>query len=150
MKIGKGTYKQAGMMALVPLGLTILFAVSAICGLGFSADDEAKAEEPEGMTLEQILTVREINYEGYPRNFKGPVPFSHQAHQSVMCLDCHHTGDYIQCAECHMMETEDELVKLKLAFHRNCRGCHKALKQEDPTSKAPYRKCNGCHAKREK
>ncbi|MFO7987789.1 MAG: cytochrome c3 family protein [Desulfatiglandaceae bacterium] len=147
MKIGKIKHKKAEMITFVSSALTILFAV---CVFAVSADKEAKAEEPEGMTLEQLLEVKKINYEGYPRNFKGPVPFSHQAHKSVMCMKCHHTGDYIQCGECHMMETEDEVVKLNWAFHRSCRGCHKELAEENPESKAPDRKCSGCHAKREK
>jgi len=148
MKIGKIKYGKAGMMTRVSRALIILFSFCAVWGFAFSADKQAKAEE--GMTLEQILEVIEINYEGYPRNFKGPVPFSHQAHQSVMCMKCHHTGDYIQCGECHMMETEDEVVKLNWAFHRNCRGCHKELAEENPESQAPYRKCSGCHEKRKK
>ena len=150
MKTRKPRYEGTGKVSIAFLVLTTIFSICCVWGLAFSADQEEKANEAEGMTLEQILTIQKIDNEGYSRKLKGPVVFTHQAHKMVACIKCHHTGDYEKCSECHLQETEDEVVKIKLAFHRNCKGCHKALKKEDEESKAPYRKCKGCHAKRQK
>jgi len=150
MKTGKAGYDQTKMITIASSVLTVIFSICCIWGLAFSADQKEKANEVEGMTLEQILAVQKIDSEGYSRKLKGPVAFTHQAHETVACIQCHHTGDYEKCSECHMQETEDEVIKIKFAFHRNCRGCHKALKKENEESKAPYRKCKGCHAKRQK
>ena len=69
----------------------------------------------------------------------GTVTFNHAAHQGrTDCATCHHTGDYIQCTNCHGVEAK--APKAKTAFHKTCKGCHKKL-QQGPT------KCKECHIK---
>jgi hypothetical protein len=37
--------------------------------------------------------------------------------------------------------------KLKLAFHKNCRTCHRKIKKENPRTSAPIT-CGKCHEKK--
>lgn len=83
------------------------------------------------------------------------VPFNHYSHASsrgykIVCDRCHHTGDLVQCTDCHAdtaKRTEEGAVvpKGKRAFHRLCLGCHEALVDSDPASPAPV-ECQGCHS----
>ena len=118
------------------------------------------AEESEKKNLDDIR----IENEGYERDIKGPVPFSHRAHAKdygISCWDCHHVyeggentwmpwGDSSQeCSACHdPNEKQGDVDKLQNAYHNNCKDCHKALAEEEkPTG--PFRKCNDCHQKKE-
>jgi hypothetical protein len=109
---------------------------------------------PDEITLED---------EGYKSNRRGPVYFSHLNHAEdygVLCEDCHHhyqdgenvweEGDPVKrCAECHdPRETKGKIKNLKLAFHKNCKNCHRELAKEGITKDAPYRKCSDCHGYR--
>jgi DnaJ-class molecular chaperone len=53
-------------------------------------------------------------------------------------------GQPIQkCITCHdVKETKGKVLKLQLAYHTNCKECHKTLK------KGPVDKCTDCHAKK--
>jgi hypothetical protein len=83
------------------------------------------------------------------------VGFNHFSHASsraykIACERCHHTGDPVQCTECHqpIAKRTDEgqvVPKGKRAFHRLCLGCHEALVDSDPSSPAPG-ECAGCHS----
>jgi len=99
-----------------------------------------------------------IDNRGYKSDRKGPVPFSHQAHAEdygFTCDECHHVyksgknvweeGDEVQkCSACHdPVESKGNTKKLQIAFHGNCRDCHK----ESGSSDAPYKTCYGCHKK---
>ena len=127
--------------------LTLIFAMLLILGLG-----ALKATEMP----DEIILDRDI----YGSNRKGPVTFSHQMHAEdydVACKECHHIyedgkniwedGDSVEkCASCHdPFESEDKAMKLRTAFHKNCKGCHKQLKKEGISDDAPYRKCTDCH-----
>ena len=69
----------------------------------------------------------------------GTVTFDHSAHQKrTDCETCHHTGDYAQCKSCHGVDPK--APKAKVAYHKNCKDCHKELKK-GPT------KCKECHIK---
>ncbi len=69
----------------------------------------------------------------------GTVTFDHAAHQKrTECSTCHHTGDYVKCKSCHGVDSK--APKAKNAYHKNCKSCHKELKQ-GPT------KCKECHVK---
>ena len=98
-----------------------------------------------------------IKNEGYKKNLRSPVPFNHQKHAEdygIGCNECHHEyqdGKNIwqegmevkKCIDCHDPETKEEgVLRLMLAYHRNCQGCHRDIKDEE---KAPVRKCAGCH-----
>lgn len=101
-----------------------------------------------------------INTEGYKKDLKGSVYLSHAKHNeeyNVACDKCHHeynadkvntwkSGDPTKkCIECHDVNKSDgDVKKLKLAFHENCKTCHK----EDGGDNAPT-KCTGCHAKKD-
>ena len=98
---------------------------------------------------------------------KGAPIFTHEKHvkvHKVECNQCHHIYEdgkntwkdgmaVAKCGECHDEPTiksetklppEDQKKNLKLAFHNNCRACHKALKKENPENKAPVT-CKQCH-----
>jgi hypothetical protein len=92
------------------------------------------------------------------RNKAAPVPFNHFTHASgagykIGCDKCHHTGGDTACRDCHlslatMDERGDTIPREKRAFHVQCKGCHKALKQNQPDTKAPTT-CKECHRDRE-
>jgi hypothetical protein len=98
-----------------------------------------------------------IENEGYKKDIKGPVAFNHQQHSEdygIQCEECHHEyqdGKNIwqegmevkKCIACHdPQKKQGNADRLNNAFHKNCRNCHKDIKDDD---KAPYRKCSGCH-----
>ena len=120
----------------------------------------SETEEAETKNLDDIR----IENEGYERDIKGHVPFSHLAHAKdygISCWNCHHVyeegentwspwGDPAQkCSTCHdPNEKQGDVDKLQNAYHNNCKDCHKALAAEEkPTG--PFRKCNDCHQKEE-
>jgi len=102
-----------------------------------------------------------INNTGYATDKKGPVKLSHKKHVAeygAKCTDCHHIykdgknvlkeGDPIQkCSQCHSpVKKEGKVLKLNLAYHKNCKDCHKKAAEEGK-DKAPFKKCNDCHEK---
>jgi hypothetical protein len=126
-----------------------LIGASIFCGSGSIAN-----EIPDFIELDQDV---------YKSNRKGPVPFEHEMHAEdyeVACDECHHIfkegknvwkeGDPVQrCVACHdPSKSEGDVKKLRLAFHKNCKGCHRKLKKEGISEDAPYRKCTDCHRKK--
>lgn len=102
-----------------------------------------------------------ISNEGYKTDKKGPVKFFHKKHHveyKVACTECHHIykdgknvlkeGDPIKkCSECHSpLKKEGNVLKLNLAYHKNCKNCHKKAAEEGKN--APFKKCNDCHQKK--
>lgn len=100
-----------------------------------------------------------IDNKGYASDKKGPVKLTHKKHAEeygTACTDCHHVfedgknvwkeGDPVhKCSECHDYEkSEGGALKLQLAFHKNCKGCHKDAYKAGKKD-APFRKCNDCH-----
>ena len=115
------------------------------------------------LTAADVPDEAVICNEGYKTDKKGPVKLSHKKHAEeykVGCLECHHKyengknvlkkGDPIQkCAECHSpLKKEGKVLKLNLAYHKNCKTCHKAIMEKDPSKKAPFKKCSDCHQKK--
>ena len=101
---------------------------------------------------------------------KRGVKLTHEKHATsykIGCDECHHIysggkntwkeGIHVdRCESCHDEPTVKGETKLppdlkkrnlKLAFHRNCQGCHRKLRKENPSSKAPTT-CSKCHKKR--
>ena len=101
---------------------------------------------------------------------KGAPIFTHEKHvkvHKVACNECHHIYEdgkntwkegmtVARCGACHDEPTiknetklppEDQKKNLKLAFHNNCRACHKTLKKENPETNAPVT-CKQCHPKK--
>jgi len=130
------------------------------------------AEEPDRVTSDktipaEIVMVQEI----WETPTKSAVKFTHENHikiHKINCNECHHIYEdgknvwddsmpAARCETCHNEPTvkgekqlppEDQKRNLKLAFHNNCRGCHKEVKKENPETKAPL-KCSECHKKKE-
>ena len=135
---------KKGLLALIVLTLTgLLFLTVGVL---------TAADMPDKIT---------VNTEGYKKDKKGSVEFSHMKHSSdygVACSECHHEytdgkntwkqDDPVKkCAECHdANENQGEAKKLMTAFHKNCKDCHKEAVKEG--KKAPTSKCNDCHSKK--
>jgi len=112
------------------------------------------AEEPS--VPEEIV----IDNAGYEKDRKGPVNFSHLTHiedYEVSCDACHHDyqegknvwkeGDPVKkCADCHSpLESKENVKKLSIAFHKNCKTCHKKAVKEGVSEDAPFKSCYHCH-----
>jgi hypothetical protein len=102
-----------------------------------------------------------IKNDGYRPDRKGPVHFSHAAHAdsyAIRCEVCHHEyedgvnvweegEDVPACNECHETDDEDNgMLRLKMAYHKNCQGCHK-VEPSRVSGAAPFNRCNACHLK---
>lgn len=95
------------------------------------------------------------------------VSFNHTMHFDDLgydCTECHHLykgGENVwdedqgvkKCQECHNEPTvknerrlpiPKQKLNLKLAFHDNCKGCHRTYNHENDTDSAPIR-CQDCH-----
>lgn len=107
-----------------------------------------------------------IQNEGYKKDKKPPVKMSHKKHTEeykVACTECHHEykdkknvwkkGEPVKkCAECHsplktVKKEGTKIYKLNLAYHKNCKNCHKKVVEKDSNKKAPFKKCSNCHKK---
>lgn len=145
--------------------LLISLLVSAGVFVGFEVEAQKAAEKDATDVGEKsstmALDVLILDNEGYKKDRKGPVEFSHKKHArdyKVLCWECHHEYkdkeniwvpwvETKKCRECHdPMKKEITEIKLQKAFHYNCKGCHKALAKEDKKTGA-YQKCAGCHKK---
>jgi hypothetical protein len=132
---------------------TLVFV--AIVGLVFLAIGTLQAQS-------DVQPPKEVKIysDAFKDHKKGPVMFNHEEHvvkDKIACAECHHVykdgknvwkeGEPVQkCDACHSPdEKKGNADKLQLAFHNNCHGCHKALKDK----KAPYRKCTDCHEKKD-
>lgn len=96
-----------------------------------------------GSTIDVIT----INNE-YPRKIKTPVILNHSEHNidyGIECIECHHDigegKDPRPCLNCHKINSV-KILKLKNAYHKNCRDCHKEMGNNT--------KCSDCHKKEEK
>lgn len=107
----------------------------------------------------------------FKEHTKGPVKLNHDKHAksySTGCNECHHiyeNGKNVwkegmevkKCQVCHNEPTvkkekslplDLQKKNLKLAFHNNCRTCHRKVRADDPDTTAPTT-CSGCHQKKE-
>ena len=102
-----------------------------------------------------------IENTGYKTDRKGPVVFSHGDHSdSFECQQCHHIykdgkniwneGDPVKkCVECPSpLKSEGNVKKLSIAYHKNCKGCHRKIAKEEGSTSAPYKQCSDCHQKK--
>ncbi len=104
-----------------------------------------------------------IDHAGYQKDRKGPVHFSHLTHiedYEVSCDACHHDyqegknvwkeGDPVKkCADCHSpVESRENVKKLSIAFHKNCKSCHKKAVEEGVSEDAPFKSCYHCHERK--
>lgn len=90
-----------------------------------------------------------VTIDGMSHWFTG-VEFPHADHADMAgsCADCHHHGDgpddINTCDSCHSLAfdpAEPETPQLKMAYHQNCIGCHRA-EESGPTA------CIDCHARK--
>ncbi|MBN2381971.1 cytochrome c3 family protein [bacterium] len=101
------------------------------------------------LVLAQTQSPDTINLE----NSHGTVTLDHAGHAKRLgpekCSTCHHTStvdaqDYQKCSNCHAPKKVKKdgvtIPSAKTAFHKSCRGCHKA------ESKGPL-SCRECHKK---
>ena len=135
-------------------GLPIIPVAIFTCLLLVLAGRFTVAEEP---SLPETIV---INNEGYEKDRKGPVDFSHLSHiedYEASCDACHHDyqegenvwkeGDPVKkCTDCHSpLESKENLKKLSIAFHKNCKSCHKKAVKEGISEDAPFKSCYHCH-----
>lgn len=134
-----------------------------------SAQQTGKTKPAEDNKEEASSETITIYAKLFTEHTKGPVKFTHETHKKnykIACNDCHHVYengknvwkkgmDVDKCEVCHNEPTvkrektlPPDLQKknLKLAFHNNCRVCHRKIKSENPDIKAPTT-CSGCHEK---
>ena len=128
----------------------------AVCFLFMTAlplNAEEVQEAPEEIVINNAV---------YKTDRKGSVLFLHSEHADgyvESCDGCHHEykdGKNIweegqpvkKCSSCHdPAKSNGRIKKLNIAYHKNCKGCHRELAREGGTQ-APYRQCTDCHAKR--
>jgi len=102
-----------------------------------------------------------IENKTYDVDRKAPVWFSHKEHAENYvdaCDQCHHEyedGKNVwkedqpvkKCLVCHHpSKSEGKVKKLNVAFHKNCKSCHRNLAREGDTD-APFKQCTDCHEK---
>ncbi|MBN1850315.1 MAG: cytochrome c3 family protein [Deltaproteobacteria bacterium] len=120
---------------------------------------EIKVEQPSTSMID-IRDIIVIDNQAFEERNKGAVNLSHRKHikeYGVTCIECHHEyqdGKNIwtendpvkRCVTCHdPIETKDNVMKLQIAYHTNCKECHKEVVKQDENKNAPYIKCADCH-----
>lgn len=142
--------KQIPISFIKTLSILAASAFITIIAVNFLlASDEQ--ELPDNIILDQEMCGK---------NLRRPVEFSHLGHAEdyeLSCKECHHDymddeniweeGDWVnKCIECHdPCDSDGNVKKLKVAFHKNCIGCHKKIKSEWGSTDAPFRACKDCH-----
>jgi len=137
-------------------GVLAAFACIVICV--FLVTTAALIAAEEQAMPEEIYIENKV----YKTDRKGPVRFSHSEHAEgyvEACDGCHHEyrdGENVwqegqpvkKCSACHdPSKNKGNVKKLNIAFHKNCKGCHRKLAKEGGTD-APYKQCTDCHEKR--
>ena len=102
-----------------------------------------------------------IENSGYKKDTYGPAKLDHKKHYEeykIACTKCHHEnkdmkpGDPVKkCSECHdPNKKQGKALKLKMAYHKNCRDCHQEMIAAGKASEkiAPVKKCTKCHPKK--
>ena len=111
-------------------------AVIAVCALLAAGWAVAAATGPDTVVIDDVS------------HWFMPVEFDHAGHVDMAeaCTTCHHDqepGDETACGDCHLAEYDPaapDVPDLKMAFHRNCLGCH----DENGATLA----CVDCHARK--
>lgn len=141
---------------VVFVGILASFLIIALCLASVPVASLKAAETQE--VPDEIFIENKV----YHPDRKGFVRFSHLEHAEdyvEACEECHHEykdgknvwqeGQPVKkCVTCHdPSKRQGNARKLNIAFHKNCKGCHRKLAREGGTE-APYRQCTDCHAKR--
>jgi len=146
-----GQEKKAGFAGVLAAIACIVICVLLVTTAALIAAEEQAM--PEEIYIENKV---------YQTDRKGPVRFSHSEHAEgyvEACDGCHHEyrdGENVwqegqpvkKCSACHdPSKSKGNAKKLNIAFHKNCKGCHRKLAKEGGTD-APYKQCTDCHEKR--
>lgn len=145
----------------MPKRWTVLFSLVLISFIILAMGGALTATDKDAKQSTEVPDEVIIENQGYKSDKKGPVAFSHKKHgevYEVACTECHHEykegenvwkeGDPVKkCADCHSpLQTEGDVLKLNVAYHNNCKSCHKEAVAEG--KEAPYKKCTECHQKK--
>jgi hypothetical protein len=139
---------------------TIILPGIIFLTIGALTAGDLPTEAPDELTIDNT---------GYKKDKKKPVLFGHKEHaeeyinaegKKIDCTECHHKydekgknlwkeGDPVQrcgASDCHdpLKKKSKNQHKLQLAYHKNCKDCHKAVKKAYPKKDAPFKKCNAC------
>jgi hypothetical protein len=74
---------------------------------------------------------------------KPQILFNHAMHTKypgITCVQCHHTGNNVNCSRCHSAKDKDDVIRLKTAFHQQCHDCHRHT--------SGPKACGRCHSKK--
>jgi hypothetical protein len=105
----------------------VMLIVYFILGIPFGFLDQQSKAAPEAPTIVSMKTKM------------GTVTFDHIIHSNKNeCIVCHHSGVNVSCKTCHGVNSE--ILKVKKAFHKQCKACHKD-QEVGPV------KCKECHIK---
>jgi len=153
MKLGFNG-RQGKRIFFIGILAAIFFIASGLLFVTATPTNAAEEQEvPDEISIDNTV---------YKTDRKGSVLFSHSEHADgyvESCDGCHHEykdGQNIweegqpvkKCSSCHDPSKRDGRIrKLNIAFHKNCKGCHRELAREGGTQ-APYRQCTDCHEKR--
>jgi len=151
MDRSEGEGMKSGKVVVAAAVLTLGWIFGLLLGAG-----DAPAQDPSFL----------IESDLYKEHSQPLVEFNHDAHMydyGYDCLECHHVfrggenvwtdGDPTDCEECHnepTVKNEKRLplpkqqLNLKLAYHKNCIGCHRTYNHENHVMAAPV-KCQECH-----
>ncbi len=145
-------------------GLTILVGLGVVMCLWVSFP-QAQPEIPDELVFHSEL---------WPKKLYGDPKLTHRKHATeyeIQCVKCHHhlyedeknvwqEGQEVRkCEACHTgvktgralkkASPEEQKFSLFRAFHDRCKGCHKELKKEPGSDRAPAPvKCLECHPKK--
>lgn len=147
--------------------LSVVIATFLLAGVFFVATigplytANATTTSNEKTAVSTDVDVIIIDNDGYKKDRRGPVKFTHLNHArdyKIICWDCHHDikdeknswkpwENTQKCNECHDPVKElQSSMKLQKAFHMNCKTCHKTLSEQEKNT-GPFKKCYGCHEK---
>jgi len=127
---------------------------------------ESDVESEGKMPPAELVLISDL----WEKHTKGAPILTHEKHievHKIECNECHHVyegGENLwkegmpvdKCEKCHNEPTikgekklppDVQKKNLKLAFHGNCKGCHKKVKKENPETTAPVT-CKQCHPKK--
>jgi hypothetical protein len=162
-----GTGGKTEMSRKIGILVTLLwFAALVSAGPGSMASSETEdaagsdvARQPATASGSGEFDVIILDNEGYKRDRRGPVTFSHKKHAlnyRVLCWECHHVYEDEEntwapwqgtrkCRECHdPVKRSVSETRLQRAFHLNCKVCHKELAVREKEA-GSFRECTGCH-----
>ena len=160
----KITGTRVVFLSMILVTLVALQGAGTLLDGGHQVLAESSVEETENSESAGDLDVIIIDNQGYSKNRKGSVTFTHRKHAKdyrIVCWECHHEyedGENIwapwdsteKCNGCHdPVEAQDDIMRLQTAFHINCKNCHKAMAKKGEKT-GPYRKCLQCHKKSSK